>query len=200
MTEHACAKWVNVQKALPGERNGNLLQYSCLENLHGQRSLVGYSPWGCRVGHDWATKHTQKALRRVSGMWEVLNKDQWFHSSYYLIIKTDLGEQDSFYWKPRVEEMNADTETWALTSGLLGGNLICLSPLLSSTAHHYQSPMLGGCSWAELAGRWLLHARCKWLPAAKLHLYWSKEHSIDQTQGEKPLKHKPMMLTICCQE
>ena len=22
-------------------------QYSCLENPHGQRSLVGYSPWGC---------------------------------------------------------------------------------------------------------------------------------------------------------
>ena len=27
-------------------RNGNPLQYSCLENSHGQRSLVGYSPWG----------------------------------------------------------------------------------------------------------------------------------------------------------
>ena len=26
--------------------NGNPLQYSCLENPHGQRSLVGYSPWG----------------------------------------------------------------------------------------------------------------------------------------------------------
>ena len=25
---------------------GNLLQYSCLGNPHGQRSLVGYSPWG----------------------------------------------------------------------------------------------------------------------------------------------------------
>ena len=24
----------------------NPLQYSCLENPHGQRSLVGYSPWG----------------------------------------------------------------------------------------------------------------------------------------------------------
>ena len=24
------------------------LQYSCLENLHGQRRLVGYSPWGCK--------------------------------------------------------------------------------------------------------------------------------------------------------
>ena len=30
----------------PGEGHGNPLQYSCLENLHGQRSLVGYSPWG----------------------------------------------------------------------------------------------------------------------------------------------------------
>ena len=26
----------------------NPLQYSCLENPHGQRSLVGYSPWGCK--------------------------------------------------------------------------------------------------------------------------------------------------------
>ena len=29
----------------PGERTGNPLQYSYLENPHGQRSLVGYSPW-----------------------------------------------------------------------------------------------------------------------------------------------------------
>ena len=28
----------------PGEGNGNPLQYSCLENPHGQKSLVGYSP------------------------------------------------------------------------------------------------------------------------------------------------------------
>ena len=30
----------------PGGGHGNPLQYSCLENLHGQRSLAGYSPWG----------------------------------------------------------------------------------------------------------------------------------------------------------
>ena len=30
----------------PGGGNGNPLQYSCLENLHGQRSLAGYSPGG----------------------------------------------------------------------------------------------------------------------------------------------------------
>ena len=32
----------------PGEGHGNLLQYSCLENPHGHRSLVGYSPWGSK--------------------------------------------------------------------------------------------------------------------------------------------------------
>ena len=30
----------------PGGGHGSPLQYSCLENPHGQRSLVGYSPWG----------------------------------------------------------------------------------------------------------------------------------------------------------
>ena len=29
----------------PGGGHGNPLQYSCLENPHGQRSLVGYSSW-----------------------------------------------------------------------------------------------------------------------------------------------------------
>ena len=28
----------------PGGGHGNPLQYSC----HGQRSLAGYSPWGCK--------------------------------------------------------------------------------------------------------------------------------------------------------
>ena len=39
----------------PGGWHGNPLQYSCLENPQGQRSLVGYGPWGWRVRHDWAT-------------------------------------------------------------------------------------------------------------------------------------------------
>ena len=32
----------------PGGGHGNPLQYSCLENPHGQRSLEGYSPWSCK--------------------------------------------------------------------------------------------------------------------------------------------------------
>ena len=35
-------KWQLTPVFLPGES-------------HGWRSLVGYSPWGCRVRHDWAT-------------------------------------------------------------------------------------------------------------------------------------------------
>ena len=30
----------------PGGGHGNPLQYACLENSHGQRSLAGYSLWG----------------------------------------------------------------------------------------------------------------------------------------------------------
>ena len=32
----------------PGGGHGNPLQYSCLGDPHGQRSLAGCSPWGCK--------------------------------------------------------------------------------------------------------------------------------------------------------
>ena len=39
----------------PGDRNGNPLQYFLPGKLHGQKRLVGYSPWGSkRFGHDLA--------------------------------------------------------------------------------------------------------------------------------------------------
>ena len=34
----------------PGGGNGNPLQYSCLENPHGQRNLAGYIPWVTKSG------------------------------------------------------------------------------------------------------------------------------------------------------
>ena len=41
----------------PGGKYGNPLQYFSLENPHGQRSLVGYSPWGHKEsGHVLETK------------------------------------------------------------------------------------------------------------------------------------------------
>ena len=42
---HWRRKWQPTPVLLPGK-------------FHGRRSLVGYSPWDCRVGHDWATSLT----------------------------------------------------------------------------------------------------------------------------------------------
>ena len=44
----------------------NQLRYSCLGKSHGQRSLVGYGPWGCKEldATERLTTHTEKGLRR----------------------------------------------------------------------------------------------------------------------------------------
>ena len=52
----------------PGGGYGNPLLYSCLENSSGQWSLVGYSPWDCRVGHNWVTKHIHSLMTLGSGV------------------------------------------------------------------------------------------------------------------------------------
>ena len=49
---------------LPAVGNGNPLESSCLENPHGQRSLAGYNPWGCKVRQDWACIHRWRVLSR----------------------------------------------------------------------------------------------------------------------------------------
>ena len=46
----------------PGGGHGNSLQYFCLENPHGQKSLTGYSPWSRKVRHDWVTKQSTHPL------------------------------------------------------------------------------------------------------------------------------------------
>ena len=51
----------------PGGEHGNPLQYSCLKNPHGQRSLVGYSPWGWKESHTTAQLST--ALNRERILW-----------------------------------------------------------------------------------------------------------------------------------
>ena len=59
-------KWHPIPVFLPGKP-------------HGQRSLVGYSPWGCKkVGRDLVTKQQQKSLNWVC-LWHVvfLRATQW---------------------------------------------------------------------------------------------------------------------------
>ena len=65
----------------PGGVYDNALQYSCLENPHGQRCLVGCSLWGSqRVRHDWATKHPCRYIL-ISAMFQnIWNLKLWIIS------------------------------------------------------------------------------------------------------------------------
>ena len=47
------------------EGHGNPLQYSCRENPHGQRSLVGYSPWVCKESDMTEQLRTQSSTERI---------------------------------------------------------------------------------------------------------------------------------------
>ena len=53
---------------------------------HGQRSLVGYSPWGCRVRHDWVTNthtHTEQCNMIIKHI-ESIIRIPGSHSSFAL--------------------------------------------------------------------------------------------------------------------
>ena len=49
----------------PGGGDGNRFRYSCLENPHGWRSLVSYSPWGLKESD--VTKHTDRSSLGLPG-------------------------------------------------------------------------------------------------------------------------------------
>ena len=63
---------------LPGVGHGNRLQYSCLENPHGQRNLVGYSPWGRKESD------TTERLSSAHGTMQCLSLCGLFCSVYCL--------------------------------------------------------------------------------------------------------------------
>ena len=56
----------------PGGGHGDQLQYSCLENLHGQRGLVGYSPWGHKESDtsERLSTHTEIKKKSCTKDWE----------------------------------------------------------------------------------------------------------------------------------
>ena len=54
----------------PGEGNGNLLQYSCLDNSIDRGAGGGYSPWGLKESDmtEWLT-HLQELLNLSASLW-----------------------------------------------------------------------------------------------------------------------------------
>ena len=76
-------KWLHTLVFLPGE-------------FHGQRNLAGYSPWGCRVRHDWMT-NTQERTSKGQSTWPVTQEENRVVS-----------------WKPREESISR--KMWSTVS------------------------------------------------------------------------------------
>ena len=82
-----------------GGGNGNPLQYSCLENPHGQRSLEGYSPWGCKKLD--VTEVTQHACVHTY-LYYTISKEVYFFT--YIILSltiTSIKEYSNFVMRKR---------------------------------------------------------------------------------------------------
>ena len=48
-------------RKIPWRRKWQSAPVFLLGKYHGQKSLEGYIPWGCRVGHSWATEHKHRS-------------------------------------------------------------------------------------------------------------------------------------------
>ena len=78
----------------PGGGNGNLLQYSCLQNPHGQRNLAGYSPWDHKEPDMTEQLSFQQTIvEEISGRYtemftyQLLGKQNAWASQVALVVK-----------------------------------------------------------------------------------------------------------------
>ena len=100
----------------PGGGHGNLLQCSCLENPHGQRSLAGCSPWG-RAGLDTTMRQSQA---RTLPWLSTLTSCVFFKSTQAICCLCHLGcdcllHQSGNTLKPRPRQ----TRLWYHSSWVL---------------------------------------------------------------------------------
>ena len=107
----------------PGGGHGSPLQYSCLENPHGPRSLACYSPWGCKEldmteqlsAHStyhvnlpsfWFTQSSSSSLFKKSLLINLFLLISYYYGLYYFplsaffIFHKVFPNLLFFYWKP----------------------------------------------------------------------------------------------------
>ena len=75
----------------PGGGHGNPLQYSCLENPRGWRSLAGYSPWGQKESDTAERRRTRGLPSGQVRLWELDRKEGRTAKSWYL--QTEVPEK-----------------------------------------------------------------------------------------------------------
>ena len=81
----------------PGEENGYPFQYSCLEESHGQSSLMGYSPWGRKESDmtEWLSLQAHFEALLLKGRDCILSRTQVPCSLlvYKAVLRTWPGKQ-----------------------------------------------------------------------------------------------------------
>ena len=81
--------WV---KKIPWRRTWQPTPVFLPGEFHGQRSLVGYSPWSQRVGHDWATN-------AFKGFWDAVEaKQHQISRDKNSLLKARLSHQLAKPW------------------------------------------------------------------------------------------------------
>ena len=85
----------------PGEENGYRLQYSCLEELHEQRSLVGYSLCGHKSDMTEQVTHTHThTLKSPLDCKEIKPVNPKGNQSSIFIGRTDAEAEAPKLWPP----------------------------------------------------------------------------------------------------
>ena len=79
----------------PGEGKGNPLEYSCLENSHRQRSLVGCSPWGHKESDmtKWLSTQHSKLIHCT----DPFTTSTRFKVNIWTFYSTHVCEGEDFY-------------------------------------------------------------------------------------------------------
>ena len=95
----------------PGGGHGNPIQYSCLENPHGQRSLVGYSPWGCRELAMTERLNTAKSLT-----WTWANSGRWWRTGRPTVLQSMGPQRVAHDWVTEQQQRNLWQFPWRLSS------------------------------------------------------------------------------------
>ena len=119
----ACNVWdpgsIPASGRYPGEGNGNPVQYSCLENLHGLRSLGGCSPWGSKESDTterlhfyfppWKSRNLLSASSSSSPsgiqdfLWTYLNINS-LADYLSLVVEPQVKISRDLSWDPRVKQ------------------------------------------------------------------------------------------------
>ena len=110
----------------PGGGHGNPLQYSCLENPHGQRSLAGYSPWG----HTQSDMSERPSTQRMPKLIEKITREG----------NSTTKEGREMCWARSLSEQEG-AECTAQGEGKARGHI------RSDPEHHLECRLLGKPTW-----------------------------------------------------